>query len=380
MMVKSSNWSIWLALRKNTALAGEECSIDRCALQETRIEASMVLKILRSPQALTETSQERSAWNACRYEAGNSAGHYESYFQRANHPTRPLAFWIRYTIFSPKSRPQDAIGELWAVYFDGEGERIIAVREVVPIDECTFSKDGLDLRLRNSYLREGELRGRAAEGPHLIKWSLDYSGGQTPLFLLPERLYRANFPRAKLLVGTPNAVFAGWLTLDGDLVPVDGWVGSQNHNWGSQHTDQYAWGQVAGFDEFPDAFLECATARVRLGPWWSPWMTFAVLRLEGRTYAFNSLPGAWRARARLDGLRWTLDTRWGTVRLRGNFSVTPERCVEMRYANPPGGEKVCLNSKLAACELSLFRRGEPPVRLTTQERAAFEILGDESRL
>jgi hypothetical protein len=32
-------------------------------------------------------------------------GHYESFFQRANHPTRPLAFWIRYTIFSPTGHP-----------------------------------------------------------------------------------------------------------------------------------------------------------------------------------------------------------------------------------------------------------------------------------
>jgi hypothetical protein len=43
-------------------------------------------------------------------------------------------------------------------------------------------------------------------------------------------------------------------------------VGSQNHNWGSRHTDHYAWGQVAGFDDDPDAFLELSTARVRVGP------------------------------------------------------------------------------------------------------------------
>ncbi len=43
-------------------------------------------------------------------------GHYESFFQRANHPSRPLAFWIRYTIFSPKNRPQDALGEVWAAF------------------------------------------------------------------------------------------------------------------------------------------------------------------------------------------------------------------------------------------------------------------------
>src|SRR5688500_2735999 len=33
--------------------------------------------------------------NAVRYRPGEAAGHYESFFLRANHPARPLAFWIR---------------------------------------------------------------------------------------------------------------------------------------------------------------------------------------------------------------------------------------------------------------------------------------------
>ena len=137
---------------------------------------------------MDEARQARSDWNGCRYVAGNTEGHYESYFQRANHPGRPLAFWIRYTIFSPRDRPQDATGELWAVYFDGEAERIAAVREAVPMAECSYSPESLDLRLRTSYLQEGELRGRAADGQHLITWSLDYRGDQAPLLLLPETL------------------------------------------------------------------------------------------------------------------------------------------------------------------------------------------------
>jgi hypothetical protein len=48
------------------------------------------------------------------------------------------------------------------------------------------------------------------------------------------------------------------------------WVGSQNHNWGSKHTDRYSWGQVAGFDAHPESFLEVATARLKLGPLWTP--------------------------------------------------------------------------------------------------------------
>ena len=53
---------------------------------------------------------EREAWNGARFEPADAGGHYESWFQRANHPTRREAFWIRYTVFSPAGRPEDAVG------------------------------------------------------------------------------------------------------------------------------------------------------------------------------------------------------------------------------------------------------------------------------
>ena len=59
----------------------------------------------------------RDPWNAARYETGTAAGHYESWFQRANDPSGRRAFWIRYTIFAPRGRPADAVGELWAIAF-----------------------------------------------------------------------------------------------------------------------------------------------------------------------------------------------------------------------------------------------------------------------
>lgn len=68
--------------------------------------------------------QDRNHWNAARYD-GSERGHYESYFQRANHPSEPRAFWIRYTVFSPKGRPSDALGQLWAIYFDRTKDRIV---------------------------------------------------------------------------------------------------------------------------------------------------------------------------------------------------------------------------------------------------------------
>ena len=86
-------------------------------------------------------------FNCARYRTGQATGHYESYFQRANHPAQPRAFWVRYTIFSPAGRPHDAIGELWAVVFNGSTDRHVVAKTEVPIDRCAFSNDRFAVRI-----------------------------------------------------------------------------------------------------------------------------------------------------------------------------------------------------------------------------------------
>ncbi|OGI64087.1 MAG: hypothetical protein A2W18_07325 [Candidatus Muproteobacteria bacterium RBG_16_60_9] len=319
---------------------------------------------------------ERERWNRCRIVEGDARGHYESYFQRANHPKRPLAFWIRYTVFSPKGRSGDAVGELWAIYFDGERECVTAVKEVVPMRDCRFGERGLDVRIGDASLTDGQLQGSASSGGNALQWDLRYTGDEPPLLLLPESFYERSFPKAKALVGTPNAVFDGAVSVNGAAADVRGWVGSQNHNWGSKHTDSYAWGQVAGFDGAPRAFLECSTARLKLGPFWTPPMTVVVLRLEDEEIRLNSLAQAFRAHGDFDFVSWRFETHTDAVRLRATMHAPKSLFVGLTYNNPPGGSKTCLNTKLAACELTVERTGQAPRTLTTSHRAAFEILTD----
>jgi hypothetical protein len=316
----------------------------------------------------------RDHWNAARYQAGTADGHYESWFQRANDPTGQRAFWIRYTIFAPRGRPTDAVGELWAIAFDRAAARITAVKQVHPITACAFARDRLDVAIGDARLDDGALRGAAASGGHTLAWDLRYAGGQPPLLLLPERLYAAAIPRAKALVGRPLARFTGTLTVDGAAVPIDDWVGSQNHNWGAKHTDRYAWGQVAGFDEAPDGFLECSTARLKLGPVWTPPMSPVLLRLGDRTLAWNGLGRALRARGRYAPYDWQIETSGPDGDLRVRITASAADFVALRYGNPPGGAKICLNSKIARCELTLRRAGTTTVLHSS--RAAFEILDD----
>jgi len=323
----------------------------------------------------------RQQANWTRYRPGQQAGHYESFFLRANHPTRPLAFWIRYTLFSPDRRPDTAIGELWAVAFDGETGHHHAAKSEVPIDACAFAPDRFAVRIGEAHLDAGHLTGAAGDAATHIAWDLRFHGDARPLFLLAPGLYAARLPRAKSLVGLPLAVFDGTLRIGEQSIDVRGWVGSQNHNWGSQHTDAYAWGQVAGFDGCPDSFLEIGTARLKFGPLWTPNMTVLVLRHRGREIALNTLRQSLRARGAFRYFEWTFRSEDADQTVEGHIAAPKNSFVGLRYYNPPGGEKWCLNSKLAACEIRVTDKraaARAPEVLRTAHRAAFEILTDDT--
>lgn len=310
------------------------------------------------------------------YRPGQRAGHYESFYQRANHPDRPLAFWIRYTVFAPAGAPAAAVGELWAVAFDGETGRHTVAKDEFPIGDCTLDRDGFSVRIGASTLGPGGLSGVAGG----IGWDLEFDGDEPPVLLLPPKLYAGSFPKAKSLVPLPLARFRGSYTVAGERVAVDGWSGSQNHNWGTEHTLRYAFGQVAGFDGAPDTFLEVATVQARLaGPIRTPELTTLVLRHDGEEHSLVGARRALRATARYGYFHWDFATGDDRVRVRGRIVADRDAFVALRYANPPGGVKHCLNTKIGAAELTVQDRASGRSQtLRTRNRALFEILTDDT--
>ncbi len=266
-------------------------------------------------------------------------GHYESFFLRANHPARPLGFWIRYTIFCPKGHAGDAVGELWAVFFDGETGRHAVAKQEYPLADCLFDISRFGVRVGAATLGPHRLQGVVASKGQALAWDLALEGRATPVLLLPFKLYQGGFPAAKSLVSLPLARFSGGLSVNGAAIDVTGWVGSQNHNWGRRHTDLYAWGQVAGFDAHPDSFLEVATARLRIGPFWTPPLTPLVLRHRQREYALTGLLQGLRASGSFDYFNWKFTSETAEVVIDGVISAPRDAFVGLAYRNPPGGVK-----------------------------------------
>lgn len=314
--------------------------------------------------------------NFARFDPASETGHYESYFLRANHPEGSPAFWIRYTVFAPAGEPSRAIGELWAAYFDRASGTHTAAKLEVPVEQCTFARGEFRVGIKENVLESGIARGRIPGSGTEIEWNLNYSGDSEPLFDLPHKYYSGGFPKAKVLVSLPLARFSGHFRVNDRTAKITDWIGSQNHNWGVKHTDHYAWGQVAGFENRPDTFLEVATARLKIGPLWTPFLTMIVLRHDGREYPMNRLSSA-LGRGSFDYFKWNFRGSVSGLELSGSIRAAKEDFVCLPYYNPPGGVKYCLNSKIADCELRILRPDGKRENLRAESRAAFEILTDD---
>ncbi len=315
----------------------------------------------------------RAQANNLRFRKESSKGHYESYFLRANHPTRKEAFWLRYTIFSPVGSSDKSIGEVWAIYFN-EKEHFAAKKEV-PVTKCLLNNTHFEIGIDNCMLRSNKAVGNLDE----FSWDMKYESNEAPLFLLPLIYYNLPFPKAKAIVPQPFAKFNGTLNVKGKKIQIDNWIGSQNHNWGEKHTDYYAWGQVVGFDNYPDSFLELITAQLKIGPVTSPFLTMIVVRHKGKEYKLNTMNNAMQSNGSFDFFNWQFSSENKDVKISGCIHAESNDFVGLNYYNPPGGSKDCLNSKIAYCEIEIEEKSKVGIKhkLISKNKAAFEILTDK---
>ena len=295
--------------------------------------------------------------NALRF-AGQH-GHVESYFLRANHPTRPLAVWLKVTVLAPLHGP--AVAESWFVWFDGERDTTFAHKQTQPVSAASFSGDaeplinaaGISFDLRAGGSAKGMVSAPAGTAHFELSWKRDESPRGQPLSMLPWRLLRTGpFPKSKLLTPFPSLCFSGKIELPWGTESLKDWPGMQGHNWGTEHTFEYAWGQCL----FPadDAMVEGFSARVRLAGLITPRLSGMVVRKAGRTFRFDTIFDAWRQRAEVSADRWSVTLRGTDGEATLELDATKRPMVCLGYDNPNGERSYCFNSKLAAVTLTVL--------------------------
>jgi hypothetical protein len=307
---------------------------------------------------------ERDA-NALRYTG--KPGHAESWFIRANDPDSPRAVWLKITILAPVNGP--AVAESWFIFFDGK--ETFAHKDTVPLSAATFDPPtvgGLTFELG----APGAARGTV--GPYSVSLQWPQSSVEA-LSLFPYRvMYTAPLPKQKLLTPCPELELSGEVKLPGKTIRVHRWRGAQGHNWGREHTFEYAWGQCL-FDD--GTLAEGYSGRVRMGGRLLPRMSALVVRHRGRELRFDRTFDFLRQEATVGPRRWTvrLKGKDGEARLRMDALDRPMAC--LGYRNPGGELSYCFNTKIAEALLEVDPKDGPSFRCKSAFGGGLELLRHE---
>lgn len=294
-------------------------------------------------------------------------GHYESFYLRAADPAGGRCAWIRHTVH--KRPGEAATGALWCTFFDAAAPGPRAVKQSFA---APAAPAGDWLALGESRFGPGGAHGRAEAQGHSAAWELRFEDGGAPLRHLPrEWMYRAALPRTKVESPLPQARLSGWVEIDGERVTIDRWRGMAGHNWGSEHAERWIWLHGVGFQEAPDAWIDVALGRVRMGRLVTPWIANGVLCHEGERARLGGLRRRPRVAERHDGGELTLPG--AEIEVQVTVRAAPAQLASWIYADPGGGEHHSTNCSIAGLELRISREGRPPLQLTTAHGGAWEL-------
>jgi hypothetical protein len=278
-----------------------------------------------------------------------SRGHYESYYLRAADPAGGRSAWIRHTVFKRPGGPPT--GALWCTLFEA-GKAPRAVKQSLPDPQAADW-----LRIGESHFGPRGARGRAEALGNRAAWDLTFGPASEPLRHLPHpRLYDAPLPRTKTESPLPDTTISGTVE-DWEL---DAWPGVIGHNWGAEHAERWIWLHGVGFEGAPDAWLDVALGRVKIGPLTTPWIANGALHLDGRRRRVGGLGK--RARVHESPAGGRIEVSGLSIQVR----ATP--LVSWIYSDPAGGEHHSTNCSIAALDLTVGGR-----TLRTDHGGAWEL-------
>jgi hypothetical protein len=295
------------------------------------------------------------------------AGMYESFYLRAVDAAAPRGFWIRHTVH--KRPGAAAAGSVWCTYFDATAGAPFMHK----VSGATPSEPAGGWIAIGGHASMGPGFARGGCGP--TRWSLSWRSEERELrHLRPGLLYRAQLPRTKLTSPAPRAEFAGTFALEGRApLELSHWPGMVGHNWGSEHAERWIWLHGLAFEEAPEAWLDVALGRVRVGGHLTPWLANGALTVAGTRRRIGALrarglevqesPGGCRLRLRADG----------GMSVAAEVAVPDRGAAGWRYADPDGGGHDVVNCSIAALSLELRGRGAGARTLHTAHCAAYEL-------
>lgn len=282
------------------------------------------------------------------------AGHYESFFLRANRPSGGESVWIRYTI--DRAPGADATASLWLTWFDAASPAPIAAKASFP-PRLVFPPGGY-ITIGEASLTPGRAIGAITGDAGELGWDLRFDDGADAFDHLSRSwMYSGSFPRTKVRSPYPSSRFSGVLRLGDRTVDIDGWPGMLGHNWGSEHAERWVWIDATGIDG-GHGFLDLAAGRVRVAGRLLPWIANGVIEFEGKRHrlgGFSRIP-SFHVQENPSGA--TFKVAGGGIVVHGQVEARATQIATWRYEDPSGGAREVRNGGIANLELTAEQTGE----------------------
>lgn len=299
------------------------------------------------------------------------AGHYESFYIKACRPGGGQGIWIRHTVHKrPGAAPNASI---WFVLFDREADGPRATKVTVPAAELSVPP-GSWVKVDGAEIGPGRAVGAVDTDAVEASWELTFSGDAEPCKYLPsDRLYETRLPKTKFVAPFPNARFEGKLEIDGETIEIGDWPGMIGHNWGSEHAERWVWLEGTGFGGSPDTYFDAGAARIKLGPWTTPWVPSGMLMLDGKAHRLGGFGHIRAAEIAESAGECSFALPGKDIMVRGKVSAPKKDFVGWIYADPKGPEHNTINCSVADLELTVERPALPPLQLSLPGGAAYEL-------
>ncbi len=299
------------------------------------------------------------------------AGHYESFYIKACRPGGGQGIWIRHTVHKrPSAEPNASI---WFVLFDREAAGPRATKVTFPASELS-APEGAWIKVGAAEIGPGRAVGAVDTDPVKASWDLTFAGDAEPCKYLPsDRLYETRLPKTKFVAPYPDAHFDGRLEIDGETIELAGWPGMIGHNWGSEHAERWVWLEGTGFTGHADTYFDGGAARIKLGPWTTPWVPSGMLMLEGKPYRLGGFGKIRDASVEESPGECSFVLPGEDIVVRGRVSAPRKDFVGWVYADPKGPEHHTINCSVSDLELTVERPALEPLQLSLPGGAAYEL-------